>query len=434
MSTSGIKGSKDDPTAGRQIDRNKSLLTNVVQSITKLSNLIMTEENFQDSKLDSFRKTFDDLIPKLNTEINEVHQEATNEIFLSKDADKSDVLKRLDHLEEKYNGLEQVSLKYQSWQEVLQINQTPFENLDQLRDELRIRADMSRALSTWEDKQQEWVKLQFSKIDAKGISDEADKYAKVANRVDKALPPNPIGEKLKLLVDTFRGTMPVVTALRNKDIEDSHLQEIKDLLQTEFDKDDPGFTLNSLIEMNVVQFQEEIQLISTQASQEASLRRQINALNEQWRKIDLITKPYKEGEVNVLDEIEDVFAALDDSLATINTILRSRFVKPLRAEAEGWKKTLFTLNQVIEEWVVCQKQWIYLENIFKGPDTKKQLPTESQKFEKVDQLFKALMGKTKKSPNAIKTLKLHSNLLEQLKANNELLDDIQKKLEDYLEK
>ena len=83
---------------------------------------------------------------------------------------------------------------------------------------------------------------------------------------------------------------------------------------------------------------------------------------------------------------------------------------------------------------MCKKKWIYLENIFKGPDIKKQLPTESQKFKKVDQLFKALMGKTKISPNVIKTLKLHSNLLEQLKANNELLDDIQKKLEDYLEK
>ena len=109
-------------------------------------------------------------------------------------------------------------------------------------------------------------------------------------------------------------------------------------MQTEFDKDDPGFTLNSLIEMNVVQFQEEIQFISTQASQEASLRRQINVLHEQWRKIDIITKSYKEDEVNVLDKIEDVFATLDDSLATINTILGSRFVKPLRAEAEGWKR------------------------------------------------------------------------------------------------
>jgi dynein heavy chain len=31
----------------------------------------------------------------------------------------------------------------------------------------------------------------------------------------------------------------------------------------------------------------------------------------------------------------------------------------------------------VEEWVICQKQWIYLENIFAAPDIKKQLPTES---------------------------------------------------------
>jgi len=436
MANSGIKASKDDPSAGRALDRNKGLLTDVVQAITALANLVMTVENFQDTKLDSFRRTFDDLVPKLNHEIDDAHKEVCNEVFLSGDSEMTEMLKKLDYLEERYNDLEKTSLKYQSWQEVLQMNQTAFENLDQLRDDLKIRADMWRYLSTWEDKQQEWIKLQFAQIDAKDISDQADRYAKVANRVEKTLPPNPIGEKLKLLVDTFRGTMPVVIALRNTDIQESHMQEIKDLLQTDFDPSDENFTLNSLIEMNVVQFQEEIQLISTQASQEASLRRQIATIDDTWKKIDLITKPYKDGEVHVLDEIDDVFASLDDSLATINTILGSRFVKPLRAEAERWKKDLFTLNQVIEEWVNCQKQWIYLENIFKAPDIKRQLPTESQRFEKVDNFFKQQMNKTKKSPNAMKSIKgpQNNNILEQLKGNNEVLEEIQKKLEDYLEK
>ena len=436
MSNSGIKSAKDDPTASRALDRNKGLINDVAQSISSLSNLIMNVENFQDSKLDSFRRTFDDLIPKLNTEIDEVHTDVNNEVFLSGDSEMADMLKKLDYLEERYQDLEKTSTKYQSWQEVLQMNQTPFENLDVLRDDLKIRADMWRSLSTWEDKQQEWVKLQFAAIDAKGIADEADKYAKVANRVEKTLPINPIGEKLKLLVDTFRGTMPVVIALRNNDIQDAHMQEIKDLLQTDFDQNDENFTLNSLIEMNVVQFQEEIQLISTQASQEASLKRQIAAIDDQWKKIELITKPYKEGEVQVLDEIEDVFAALDDSLASINTILGSRFVKPLRVEAERWKKDLFLLNQVIEEWVTCQKQWIYLENIFKAPDIKRQLPAESQKFEKVDNFFKQQMNKTKKTPNAMKAIKgpQNNNILDQFKNNNDVLDEIQKRLEDYLEK
>lgn len=83
MSNSGIKTAKDDPSAGRALDRNKGLLTEVVTAITNLATLIMNVENFQDSKLDSFRRTFDDLIPKLNNEIGEVHKEATNEIFLS---------------------------------------------------------------------------------------------------------------------------------------------------------------------------------------------------------------------------------------------------------------------------------------------------------------------------------------------------------------
>ena len=44
------------------------------------------------------------------------------------------------------------------------------------------------------------------------------------------------------------------------------------------------------------------------------------------------------------------------------------------------------------------------------------------------------MNKTAKSPNALKVVKMNPNLLENLKQNNEALDDIQKKLEDYLEK
>jgi dynein heavy chain len=56
-----------------------------------------------------------------------------------------------------------------------------------------------------------------------------------------------------------------------------------------------------------------------------------------------------------LDEIDEIFQCLDESLAAINTILGSRFVKPLRTEAEIWKKNLFTLNQMVEEWITCQK-------------------------------------------------------------------------------
>lgn len=43
------------------------------------------------------------------------------------------------------------------------------------------------------------------------------------------------------------------------------------------------------------------------------------------------------------------------------------------------------------------------------------------------------MVKTSKSPNAMRIVKQNATLLDNLKTNNDILDDIQKKLEDYLE-
>jgi dynein heavy chain len=71
-------------------------------------------------------------------------------------------------------------------------------------------------------------------------------------------------------------------------------------------------------------------------------------------------------------------------MATVNTVLGSRFVKPLRPEAEAWKKNLQLLSKVLDNWVFLQKQWMYLENIFTAGDIKKQLPNEGLKFDHVD--------------------------------------------------
>lgn len=81
-----------------------------------------------------------------------------------------------------------------------------------------------------------------------------------------------------------------------------------------------------------------------QATQEASLRTQINTLDEYWKKIDFIVKQYKDKDALIIDEVDVIFQALDEGLATINMVLGSRYVKPLREQAEQFKKYLFTLN------------------------------------------------------------------------------------------
>ena len=72
----------------------------------------------------------------------------------------------------------------------------------------------------------------------------------------------------------------------------------------------------------------------------------------------------------ILKDLEEIYTALDESLANLNMILGSRFVAPLRVEAEQQKNYIMTLSDMIDQWVVCQKNWRYLENIFKANDIK----------------------------------------------------------------
>lgn len=154
-----------------------------------------------------------------------------------------EMLKILEEKDAKLKELEKLAMKYNNYQEVLQTNPTVFEELDTLREDLSLRLVMWRSLKEWEELQETWIKTQFGSIQAKDISQKADFYAKICMRLEKNLEDNPIQRKLKELVDTFKGAMPIVVALRNDALQEHHWKEIKDLINSDFDITNPEFTL-----------------------------------------------------------------------------------------------------------------------------------------------------------------------------------------------
>uniref|UniRef100_A0A8C9WNZ6 Dynein axonemal heavy chain 6 n=1 Tax=Scleropages formosus TaxID=113540 RepID=A0A8C9WNZ6_SCLFO len=85
-----------------------------------------------------------------------------------------------------------------------------------------------------------------------------------------------------------------------------------------------------------------------------------------------------------------------------------------------------------EEWLTCQRNWLYLESIFSAPDIQRQLPAEAKMFLQVDKSWKEIMRKVNRLPNALRAT-TQPGLLEVFRNNNALLDQIQKCLEAYLE-
>ena len=124
---------------------------------------------------------------------------------------------------------------------------------------------------------------------------------------------------------------------------------------------------------------------------------------------------------------------LDDSTVNIATIAGSRYVGPIKPRVDDWQHKLNLFAETLEEWLVCQRSWLYLESIFSAPDIQKQLPAEAKMFMEVDKSFKEAMRKTAALPNAIRS-GCTPGFLAMFQRNNVLLDEIQKCLEDYLER
>lgn len=168
-----------------------------------------------------------------------------------------------------------------------------------------------------------------------------EKYAKISTRVGKILPTNYIQMKLEESVQTFTGAMPIVNALRNQHLNPDHWDEIRQIVGQNLDVNNEEFTLQSLIDLDVVKHQEKLVNVSVQATGEYKLREQLNTLTDIWKSVNFGTKTYKEKDgVFQLIEIDVVYTALDEGQATINMILGNRYVRVMRAEAELMKKNL----------------------------------------------------------------------------------------------
>ena len=67
--------------------------------------------------------------------------------------------------------------------------------------------------------------------------------------------------------------------------------------------------------MDVNQYQEDIVVISTQATQEANLKIQIGELEAIWKTTQFLIEIDEKTEVPILVGLDDVYQVLDESLA-----------------------------------------------------------------------------------------------------------------------
>lgn len=402
------------------------------EGVLSLEGTVSKFEGEIDGETARFSQVIVDSITPLNRNVNSLREKLDHPKLSTIKTPISDVLAYLKSQEETLNQLVDESKQLMMYQTQLKQPVSEFNEINEVAAHFELKMKLWSGLHEWQNLTVSYSDTQFDNIDVGVIGKQVQLYVKVAYQAQKQLPGNEAADLLQREVDKFKLVLPVVSDLRSPSLQERHWQQIHQILGFQM-KGETTLTLGELIARNVMAHGEAISAIAVSAQQESVLEDMLEKVTDAWATTEFEVKGYKESkDVFVLGSVEDVTAKLDDSIVTISTIMGSRFIGAIQEEVEGWRKKLVTLQETLDEWLLVQKNWMYLENIFSAPDIQRQLPDASKVFSHVDTSWKTIMRRTNENPHVL-TSGTFPGIKETLQQHNAHLDKIQKNLEDYLE-
>ncbi|XP_068088957.1 dynein axonemal heavy chain 14 isoform X3 [Hyperolius riggenbachi] len=435
--------------------------TALYQSLTpgfqQLKNAVLYCEAKKDEDVVKFSGDLDKYISNLHFELMDFKIKVRNPILLEADTFPLEAKEIIVNLLEEFEVIANKARCYSTYQERFgsSITQMKTKLLDvllsqksaadaittqMLNTELsEMESDLSLRKLLWEAKE-EWAKLSaewrltsFENLNVDMIQRDVNRFSHTLFMLEKGLPPNDVVTSLKRSILDFKQSLPIVVALRNPCLQARHWDAIHFTIGRMITKD-KNFTLGNLLELRIFQHRDKIIDISTTATNEATLEGMLNKVISLWNKTEFkLTAHHSElSEILIIASAEDIMTQLEESQVILSTVKGSRYCGPIKSIVNEWDRKLNLFCRTMEEWMMCQRNWLYLEQIFLASDIQRQLPAEAKLFAQVDSSWKELMDHTKDRPNALRAATA-PGVLEILQTNNAHLEKILKCLEDFLE-
>ncbi len=175
-------------------------------------------------------------------------------------------------------------------------------------------------------------------------------------------------------LENFKNNVPIIVALRLPGMRDRHWAQLSKEIQMDINLGGNVTLDNVLNTMRLPRFMQQITTVGDFASKEYLIEKTLDKMTSSWVGVNLDLVDYRDTGTQILRGLDEIMQQLDDNIVMAQSIAFSPFKGPFEQQIETWEKKLLLAQEILDEWVACQRLWSYLEPIFGSEDIQKQLP------------------------------------------------------------
>ncbi|KAM7360514.1 dynein heavy chain at 93AB isoform 2-T2 [Cochliomyia hominivorax] len=315
---------------------------------------------------------------------------------------------------------------------LFEVNIPEFKLLKQCRKELRMLKQLWDYVFIVQTCIEDWKTTPWRKVDVENMDIECKKFAKDIRLLDKEMRTWDTFINLESTVKNMLTSLRAVGELQNPAIRERHWNQLMNSTKVKFIMDHET-TLAELLGLNLHECEEEVKNIVDKAVKEMSMEKILRDLNTTWSAMEFDHELHPRTGCNLLRASEELIETLEDNQVCLQNLITSKYIAHFLEEVSAWQNKLMIADQVITVWFEVQRTWTHLESIFmSSEDIRKQLPVDSDRFDRIDTEFRILMNEMAQSNNVVASTN-RTGLIERLETLQKELTLCEKALAEYLE-
>uniref|UniRef100_A0A8C5ZKT2 Dynein axonemal heavy chain 1 n=1 Tax=Marmota marmota marmota TaxID=9994 RepID=A0A8C5ZKT2_MARMA len=330
---------------------------------------------------------------------------------------------------------QQLAMLYNNRERIFGLPVTNYDKLSRMVKDFQPYLDLWTTASDWLRWSESWMNDPLIAIDAEQLEKNVVESFKTMHKCIKQFKDiqacQDVALDIRARIEEFKPYIPLIQGLRNPGMRNRHW----DILSNEINinvRPKANLTFSRCLEMNLQDHIESISKVAEVAGKEYAIEQALDKMEKEWSTILFNVLPYKETDTYILKSPDEASQLLDDHIVMTQSMSFSPYKKPFEQRINSWESKLKLTQEVLEEWLNCQRAWLYLEPIFSSEDITRQLPVESKRYQTMERIWRKIMKNVYENREVINVC-ADQRLLDSLRDCNKLLDLVQKGLSEYLE-